>query len=182
MNGTMNHTGENSTKREEGSRVRRLAAVVLLMLGLAAPASWNGEVTALRPYTNGVTASISATGASNTCPVAFCLNVQTSNTCNVGGTAICGIYSAGGSSSVAAGKSSTSGDPGVAGESIYSGGERLYNNGSTGRPACVYAGTGYNGTSGYRRANAGSGWNSAPFTGFRSVAAIPNTSSWVCWI
>lgn len=168
----------NLHKKPRERRAMQMAAVAL---GLGSFALASGQANADRPYTDGVTASISASGASNTCSPAFCLNVRTVNTCNDGGTAICGIYSAGGSTSDAAGKSTTSGDPTVAGESIYSGGERLYNNGGSGRPACVYAGTGYNGTNGYRRANAGSGWNTAPFTGFRSVAAIPNSSNWVCW-
>lgn len=181
MDDTVGAGCDGSLHAQRREHARRSLAIALLAIGLAGSAVGGGNAAALRPYTNGVTASITATGASTTCPVAFCLNVRTTDTCNVSGTAICGVYSAGGTSSDAAGRSSTSGDPGVAGETIYSGGERLYNNGSTGRPACVYAGTGYNGTSCYRRANAGSGWNTAPFTGFRSVAAIPNSSSWVCW-
>lgn len=158
---------------------RILAAVAVAMSAMSIGAATDA---ASYPYNNGVSASMTPFSASTSCAAGnVCPNVQTTNTCNVGGTAICGPYNPGGTSSQAAGKSSTSGDGTVAGETIYSGGERVYNNTNTGRAACVYALTGYNGGSGYRRANAGSGWNTAPFTGFRSIAVVPNTSSWVCW-
>ena len=158
---------------------RIIAAAVLVLSGLSVGAVASA---ASYPYANGVAAAMSPLAASTSCDAGnVCPNVQTTNTCNVGGTAICGRYSSGGTSSQAAGKSSTSGDGTVAGETIYSGGERVYNNTNTGRAACVYALTGYSGSSGYRRANAGSGWNTAPFTGFRSIAVVPNTTAWVCW-
>lgn len=157
-------------------------ALTALIIAIGALASGAITHAASYPYNNGVTASMAPQAAASSCAAGrLCPNVRTTNTCNDGGTAICGPYSASGGSSNAAGKSSTSGDGTIASETIYSGGERLYNNTNTGRAGCVYALTGWDGGSGYRRADAGAGWKTAPFTGFHSIALVPNTTGWVCW-
>lgn len=137
---------------------------------------------AQRPWTDGVSAGMAASSASTSCGAGkICINVRTTNTCNDGGTAICGPYTPGGTASQAAGIYNTYGGPTIAGEIVYSGGERMYNNTNSGRPACAYYNLDFYGGDGYRRANVGTGWNIMPFTGAGSIAAIPTTTGWVCW-
>jgi len=165
------------------SILRRFAglAVVVALLGTVSLA---GPVAASRPYDSGVTYVLGKASpyVTSSCGAgSVCVNVRTTNTCNDAGTAICGAYTPPGSAADSAGRSRTDTDGTVAGELVWNGGERMYNNLSTGRPFCAYFSVSYNGTNGYRRANAGSGWNTMPFTGAGSLAVIPTTTGWVCW-
>jgi len=165
----------------------RVSSKLALVVGLVIPSLAfvsATQVQATRPYDVGVqyTLGLASPYVTSSCAAGtVCVNVRTTNTCNDAGTAICGAYSPPGTASNSAGRVQTDTDPTIAGELVWSGGERMYNNLNTGRPFCAYLSVSYYGGNGYRRANAGSGWNTMSFTGAGSLAVIPTTTGWVCW-
>lgn len=129
----------------------------------------------------------SHTGYSN-CNTGFiCITPYTTNTCLTGSTYVCHVYNMNGNSSQWAGYTDYAGtDKFGASVTVGTGARAMRNRqATTGRDACAYSGFyetggGYFWTVPYSF----SGFSTIPWTGggtgVRSVAAVPNTSSWDC--
>lgn len=155
---------------------RRLVSAFLVLL-----VSFNSQIgpagAASRPADfGGVGEGIIVQGRVTACPSGrVCLNATAS--CSSG----CWGYNFAGTSSQWAGRPNTFNDEiAVGGRYVGADATFMYNNQSSGRRACAYYSSSYDGSTNYRRVNAGAS-STLPFTGAMSVASIPATSTWICW-
>lgn len=155
----------------------------LAVVAVAMPATAAGAVTWWPASPTGANQGASAVYLGSPCneSAAVCTTPYTINGCNNGPGNNCTTFAFRGTASQWAGVGNTSSSTYGFGEgTVYWNAERLKSTGAS-RAGCAYYLPSYNGSSGYRRVNAGAGWAAASFTGFGSVAAVPGTSDWGCW-